>query len=420
MKVLWITNVFLPDILQTLKLPMAVSGSWLASSVNGIQNEYNDISIGFVAPAPLQKMHKGECHGIKYYTIPVNFLKWSNNEQKQFWLGILMDFNPDIVHIHGSEYQYGLTYLRNFPSSNVVLSIQGMMCALSRYSLIDIKYSDIFKNLTVHEILTLTMIKMKSCFIRRSQIEKEYFEKLHYVIGRTCWDYVHALTLNPNINYFICNETLRPSFYLHQWNINRCNKHTIFFSQSTVPWKGFHLFLLALNIVKSKYSDVVVRVAGPNLIMQKGFFSAIKRSTYATYILRLIKKYQLSSNIQFTGVLSEQNIVNEYLGANVFVCSSSIENSSNSICEAQMLGVPCVCSYVGGTPSLVEDGVTGFLYRYEEYEMLAYQICRIFGDDNLCKKLSEQSKVVAAERHSRHLNAQRTMDIYKFILKENL
>ena len=44
--------------------------------------------------------------------------------------------------------------------------------------------------------------------------------------------------------------------------------------------------------------------------------------------------------------------------------SSYIENSPNSVGEAQMVGVPVVASRVGGTDSMVEHGKTGFMYPH--------------------------------------------------------
>lgn len=53
-----------------------------------------------------------------------------------------------------------------------------------------------------------------------------------------------------------------------------------------------------------------------------------------------------------------------------------------------MVGTPCIASYAGGMMDSVSDGETGFLYRFEETEMLAMLVCRLFGDMDLCRRLS--------------------------------
>lgn len=41
------------------------------------------------------------------------------------------------------------------------------------------------------------------------------------------------------------------------------------------------------------------------------------------------------------------------LNANMFLLPSAIENSPNALGEAQMLGVPCVSSRVGGVEDMI-------------------------------------------------------------------
>ena len=106
-----------------------------------------------------------------------------------------------------------------------------------------------------------------------------------------------------------------------------------------------------------------------------------------------------------------------YLDANVYVLPSAIENSSNSLCEAQILGVPIVASYCGGTPSLIEEEKTGFLYRYEEVEMLAQIIIRLFQRTNY-EQLSKEEQAEAFLRHNSTLNAMGLMKIYNVIIKK--
>ena len=49
------------------------------------------------------------------------------------------------------------------------------------------------------------------------------------------------------------------------------------------------------------------------------------------------------------------------LSCTAYVHPSYIDNSPNSVCEAQVLGVPVVATDVGGVPSIVENGKTGWL-----------------------------------------------------------
>ena len=101
----------------------------------------------------------------------------------------------------------------------------------------------------------------------------------------------------------------------------------------------------------------------------------------------------------------------------MFICPSSIENSPNSLGEAQLLGVPTIASYVGGVPDMINHGKTGLLYRFEEIEMLAECIRRIFTDTTLAMNLSENGIKAAKKRHHQKENLNRMIEIYQLIIK---
>ena len=98
----------------------------------------------------------------------------------------------------------------------------------------------------------------------------------------------------------------------------------------------------------------------------------------------------------------------------MFICPSSIENSPNSLGEAQLTGVPCIASYAGGIPDFAAGG-TALLYRFEETEMLAAHVCSVFRDPELAEKLSAAGADAAAKRHDRNAICEEMMRIYREI-----
>jgi glycosyltransferase involved in cell wall biosynthesis len=207
------------------------------------------------------------------------------------------------------------------------------------------------------------------------------FKEAKNVIGRTNWDRAHVWAVNTQLNYFHCNEVLRKEFYDGSlWSYERCVKHSIFLSQGNYPLKGIHKVIEALAIVKRSYPSVSVRIAGLDITCSKGGAKAkIKITTYGKIIKKLIIENELEDNVTFLGALNATGMKQEYLRSNVFICPSSIENSPNSLCEAQILGVPVLASYAGGIPDLMK-GDEDHLYRFEEVEMLAKKICQVFGN----------------------------------------
>ena len=149
--------------------------------------------------------------------------------------------------------------------------------------------------------------------------------------------------------------------------------------------------------------------------MNNDLRSLIHIQGYHLYLRRLVKKLGLEKHVNFLGSLSEAQMKQAFLDANVYVIPSAIENSPNSLCEAQILGVPVVASYCGGTPTLVEDGRTGYFYRYEEVEMLAQIVIRLFGESDFAQ-LSESERRIASARQDREVNANRLIEIYYSII----
>jgi glycosyltransferase involved in cell wall biosynthesis len=419
MKVLWITNILLPDICEYLGKEPPVLGGWMNASLSAIIGIDSSVSIAVASIYDGNKLIEKEIKGVTYYCLPNRNGRRPTEYDSNFeifWLEIKRKLEPDVVHIHGSEFLYGLAYLKTCGNNNAVLSIQGCVSAIRRYALGGIEYEDWKKNRSFHNKVKLINPRKQIIdgFDKMSRSEAEYFMKLNYIIGRTDWDRIHALAINPKLHYFFCNETLRSAFDGPKWDKSKCVQHRIFLSQGSTPIKGLHIVIKALPYVLRYYPDTEVYVAGSSPI-----HTDWKRcSTYGNLLLSLLKETGSVQKVHFTGELDEEGMVKMYLSSSVFVCPSSIENSPNSLGEAQLLGVPCVASYVGGIPNMIEDGKTGLLYRFEEYEMLADKICRIFGDASLMYLLSANSRITAIERHNWKINALQTIGIYSNIIGE--
>jgi glycosyltransferase involved in cell wall biosynthesis len=190
-----------------------------------------------------------------------------------------------------------------------------------------------------------------------------------------------------------------------------CKKNTIFISQSSYSIKGLHKVLEAIFLLKLQDIKVEVRIAGADP------FSLIKfkRTDYANYLNSLIKKFGIQDQIQFLGELNQLEMVKEYLGANIFVSASSIENSSNSVCEAQYLGTPVISSFVGGVSSLINHGITGLLYPFSDSRLLSYYIKLFLTDLDLAHRVSVSSIDVATLRHNRIVILKDLINLYRKI-----
>ena len=418
MKVLWIINIPLPPLCDKMGWDKPVIGGWLYSSFKRLLQQ-DDLQL-FVASPYFEgfSLIDIEIDGVRYFSIPYKYRSTikPHSYVRKYWALINDKVTPDIVHIHGTEYSYGNDFIHACGADNVVVSVQGLVSVISNYYYGGINKKEILSSITIRDILRMsTIIQNRKSFINRGIIEVDTLRHAKYVIGRTEWDKAHIWAINPKINYFYCGETLRDSFYCQKWVYENCEPYSIFISQSEYPIKGLHMVLSALPYVIRLYPRTKVYVAGNDITKSKPWYLF---SGYGKYIKKIIKDLKLKNHIEFLGPLSEEQICERYLRSNLFICPSSIENSPNSLGEAQALGVPVLASYVGGIPDMML-GDESRLYRFDDVELLSYKICNIF-EKGADSTPSEQISNMAKQRHSSEANLNTLLHIYQQIIEHRL
>ena len=178
------------------------------------------------------------------------------------------------------------------------------------------------------------------------------------------------------------------------------------------------MMLKAVSLLKVKYPDVKLYIPGTKMVCSGSFTDILRKRGYTKYIEKLIKKLGIENNIVWLGSLPQEELVKQYLKANVFVLCSSIENHSSSLKEAMIVGLPCVASAVGGIPEYVRHGESGFLFRFEEYDILALYIEKVFNDIDLAEKFSSAARKDMLKLHENHNVFNRIIEIYHEILNE--
>ncbi len=86
-----------------------------------------------------------------------------------------------------------------------------------------------------------------------------------HILGRTRFDKDYINSINKECKYYHVNETLRKSFYNEVWKLEECNRHEIFLSQGNYPLKGAHTAIEAVGILKDRYPDIKLYIAGDKI-----------------------------------------------------------------------------------------------------------------------------------------------------------
>lgn len=409
MKILWLTNVLTPNVIAQVSMQNSVYGGWISGTYFEL-SKIEDVEI--YSCCPFNRNLSGE--GYSTFVI--------GEDQKNRFKDILEEYSPDIIHIWGTEFKHSFDMVMAAKEvgfiDRVVISIQGLIseCANCYFANLPDK---VIRQYTLRDFIRQDNIKkQKEKFEMRGEFEIAALRNVKHVIGRTDWDQACVKMINPELDYHFCNESLRSTFYenLGRWNIEDCEKHSIFVSQSSYPIKGFHNMIEAMSNIVKKYPNAKLYTTGDSpldvTIRQK-----ISQSSYKRYIGFLLKKYNLEKNVVFLGTLNEESMCNQYLKSNVFVCCSSIENSSNSVGEAMLLGVPIISSDVGGIRTLIKNNLEGFLYPFDEPYMISYYVDKVFEDIDLAKVLSKNASHHAEQIYDRKKNVKELIDIYRNIRK---
>lgn len=416
MRVLWIggSGLYVPN--QQGKIAYN-GGGWVASVQKELMQHDNiTLGISFCKDGEPTKVVQD---GVTYYPVPnhskskrdkiIDLWKihditrdeilWPYYEEK--FKKIIEDFKPDIIQIFGSElYQHlAARVTGNIPT---VLHIQGLLSLYVHIflppSVSKWQYYMSGKGLRgkLHNFQYLAY------WNRSVHREKAILKAVPHVLGRTEWDKQAMAVLNPNAQYHYGGEILRDIFYEEKKRQIPKDKPVITTTISFPTYKGYDVILKTANILKNELGlDFEWNVYG---------------NVQPEFMEKHTGLMHENLNINLKGVASAEVLRDSLLKSTLYFHSSYVENSPNSVGEAQLVGVPVVASRVGGTDSMVEHGKTGFLYPVTDPYMAAYYIGRMIEDKEENVKIGKQAREVALVRHDKGKIVEELLKTYQEIV----
>jgi glycosyltransferase involved in cell wall biosynthesis len=132
------------------------------------------------------------------------------------------------------------------------------------------------------------------------------------------------------------------------------------------------------------------------------------------------KRGLLTPNIKLLGIIDAEQIINEMLNAGLFVYPSAIENSSNAVQEAKLLGIPILCTYAGGMSSIITHNVTGILISEGDPYSMAGAILEMFHDYQHSAELGRNARISALKENDPNIVIKQLLEAYSNILKQDI
>lgn len=412
MRVLWF-EITVPSRYKSGKSPVA---GW-QDALQDIVTRYDDIKLAIAFE------HNGygevrEIDGVKYYPINTTYNLWERQRNKVGWeiviektldkaLAIANDYKPDVIHVFGSEWCFGLLAERT--DVPVVIHMQGSIPPYNNalmpplYSVWDLI---IGMGWNPHTQFNAWLGRKKD--MSRLKMEERILKAVSHYMGRTEWDKNIVRLYHPDCKYYYCSEALRESFLqtASPWQPPRNKKFRIVTTGISSFWKGIDTILRAAHMLKERGFDFEWVCAGQMRILDKKIVERKERMRYE------------DNNVRIAGYLNSSQLHDLLMSADLYVHTAYIDNSPNAVCEAQYLGMPIIATYVGGIPSLIENGKEGILIPANDPFTLAGKIMKLSHDEQACVAMGEASRKRAMERHNPDNIYNDLLKCYRSMLEE--
>ena len=392
-------------------------GGWIAGLQAALQLYGKDYSLGIAFSTHKREPFKLEKDQCVYYPIysrkslvhkVMNRLRWKDScGNFALFKQALNDFKPDIVHVFGVELPYSsIISEMNVP---IVVHLQGFLNPyLNAYFPPGLSLGSLMRHSNwIKELLGIGFTFKYKAFRMSTHTERNVLFSCKFVMGRTQWDRQITDLLACNAQYYHVEEVLRPPFYAApKWRY-RYDGQTVklITTISSSIYKGLDLILkaaLLMEELKISYSWNIIGID--------------KRNELVRLFEKQYRIKQKTLPLSFCGRKNEDEIINLILQSDLYVHPSYIENSPNSVCEAQLLGIPVVACNVGGVSSLIENGKTGFLIPANAPYELSYIIKHY--NEYPMKEIAQNEIQSAGKRHDRRNIVNALFTCYEECIKQ--
>lgn len=131
----------------------------------------------------------------------------------------------------------------------------------------------------------------------------------------------------------------------------------------------------------------------------------------------LVKKLEISSRVNFTGKVDNEQVPN-YINKMDIVCLPSLSESFGvSAVEACACGRPIIATEVGGLKEIIIDGFNGFVIKQKSSEDIKLKLIEIIENEAQMKQFSINARSLVVEKYNWFENAKIMHDMYLTLKK---
>lgn len=320
-------------------------------------------------------------------------------------LKIVEENKPDLIHVFGSEWSFGL--LSNRVNIPVVIHIQGLWSQI-RNSLLLPGQSTLFDRLKpellTHPLGFFARYQYYNLSLERHRREEEILRQSLFFMCRTRWDQSIVRFYNREARIFHVDEALRSDFLAcrRRWTYRAKDKKIVIATiGACYSIKGPDVVLKTAKLIRDN----------TNYEVEWKWIGGTEKDIREFEKLTKIKAKEVG--LQMMGTLGAPEMIDELLLSDMYVHTSYSDNSPNAVCEAQYLGLPVIATSTGGVPSLFSEHYDReLLVPTNDPFYLASKILELREDSMKAETLSEENWIVAHERHDTAHIKQQLSDTY--------
>ncbi len=392
------------------------TGTWLDAMADGLL-ESGQVELANIAIGSVRDMTRSDCGLVQQWLIPIGAKPKRNGlPAGRHVAGILKaveEYRPDLVHIWGTESFWGLLSARKLIRGPALLEMQGLKTAIAKVYAGGLSFREQLACIGVKEVLRCSPIwQGQKRFQRWGRFEREIIRGHQFVTVQSDWLESQIRAINPRGNVLRNEFALRKEFLEAQpWQPQ--DEKRIFCSVGyPSPFKGGHVAIRALALLKPVYPGVQLHIAGA--IQRPG----LRQEGYVAWLNREARRLGVEDHLHWLGLLPAQGIVAEIQHCAAVLLPTFVEGYCLALAEAMLLGAPCVVSFVGGTSYLARDDVSALFFPPGDAAMCAYQVERVLTDKALAQRFSSQARAVAMKRNDPIKVVSQQLDIYREIISK--
>ncbi len=172
--------------------------------------------------------------------------------------------------------------------------------------------------------------------------------------------------------------------------------------------KGCDVSIKAINLVRKKYPDVLLVLAGSKNIIDWGE----TQQKDIAYLVNLVKHFKLEKNI-LIDVYTIEEVKQLYEIAQVCIYPSTLSEPFGLVMlESMAMKKPMIVTNVGGMPEVIKNGINGFVIPPRDFEALAEKTNLLLEDNILRERLGYTGRQIVESQYTKERVAKDTLSIY--------